>query len=123
MEPCVPCEKPDSKKPIEAHTTVDSRSGSPTSEPSVSTHIFAASAPLVPPRISEEVQVKTQTSAPSYFFSLKENDAPPFRKPGKEAWPHILIGTIMNEADVIEMIAAADSEINGLRKFIGKSAR
>lgn len=78
----------------------------------------AASAPIVP--LSPETKVKTKISAPSYLFSLKENDAPPFRKPGKEDRPHLVIGTIMNDEEAIAMIAACDEDpVNGLIKFLG----
>ncbi|XP_063839295.1 uncharacterized protein LOC135088375 [Ostrinia nubilalis] len=80
--------------------------------------IKAASAPIVPLK-SEETKLKVQLSAPSYLNSLRENDAPPFRRPGREARPRLLIGTIMNEEEAIEMIAAADSDKeNGLRRFL-----
>lgn len=51
---------------------------------------------------------------------LKENDAPPFKKPAKEARPKLLIGTIMTEDDAIEMIAAADAnKAEGLKVYLG----
>lgn len=79
----------------------------------------AASAPAFP-KLSEEALLKTQLSAPSYLFSLRENNAPPFRKPENEPVPHLLIGTIMNEDEAVGMIAAAGADKqNGLKKFLG----
>ncbi|KAL0848830.1 hypothetical protein ABMA28_013251 [Loxostege sticticalis] len=77
----------------------------------------AASAPIVP--LKSEDKLKVQISAPSYLNSLKENDAPPFVRPGREARPHLLIGTFMNEDEAIEMIAALDADRElGLGKFL-----
>lgn len=82
----------------------------------------ATSAPIYPLPKPEEAQLKVQISAPSYLFSLKENETPPFVKPGREARPKLLIGTIMEEDDVVAMIAAADiDKIGGLRRFTGIS--
>ncbi|KAJ0181562.1 hypothetical protein K1T71_002284 [Dendrolimus kikuchii] len=90
-------------------------------ESSQSMQIKAASAPIVPiPKPEEGEKLKTQISAPSYLFSLKENDAPPFRKPCKEARPEILVGTIMSENEAVAMIAFSDGDKNnGLRQFLG----
>lgn len=79
----------------------------------------AKSAPIASLLKSSTELLKTQISAPSYFHSLKENEAPPFRKPEKERRPHLLIGTIITEEDVVDMIVAADSD-NGLKKHIGR---
>ncbi|CAH0726346.1 unnamed protein product, partial [Brenthis ino] len=78
----------------------------------------AKSAPIASLLKSSTEILKTQISAPSYFHSLKENEAPPFRKPEKERIPHLLIGTIVTEEDVVEMIAAYSDY--GLNKHIGK---
>lgn len=78
----------------------------------------AASFPAVP---TDEGKLTTQISAPSYLFSLKCSEAPPFRKPEKEARPKILVDTIMTESEAVEMIAAADFNPNfGLKKFLGR---
>ncbi|XP_047987454.1 uncharacterized protein LOC125227237 isoform X1 [Leguminivora glycinivorella] len=79
---------------------------SPVSE-MVAEYMMAASAPLIPAKVSSEVRVKQQVSAPSYFASLSENAAPPFRTPGKKTQPRILIGSIMSEREAVEMVAAA----------------
>lgn len=80
--------------------------------------IKAASAPIVP--ITSEAALKQQTSAPSYFHSLKENDAPPFLLPGLESYPMLMIREIFNEEDIVEMIANADADKeHGLKKFLG----
>ncbi|XP_026737861.1 uncharacterized protein LOC113501067 [Trichoplusia ni] len=100
---------------------LDSSTSSVASEPSSeeAVKIKAASAPVIP-ILSEDALIKTQISAPSYLHSLKENDAPPFKKPGVEPKPHLLIGSIMTEDDVVAMIAASDADtIHGLSKFIG----
>lgn len=69
---------------------------------------------------SEEMILKTKISAPSYFYSLEENDAPPFIKPSREVQPKLLLGTIMNEVEAVAMIAAFDvDQVNGLKKFLG----
>ncbi|CAH0603527.1 unnamed protein product [Chrysodeixis includens] len=102
-------------------TILDSKSSSTVSESSEDegAKIKAASAPVIP-IISEGALIKTQISAPSYLQSLKENDAPPFKKPGTEPKPHLLINTILTEDDIVAMIAAVDADkIQGLRKFIG----
>ncbi|XP_063358747.1 uncharacterized protein LOC134648195 [Cydia amplana] len=88
----------------------------PVSGSTVSAGIMATSAPLIRDKVSE-VRVKQQVSAPSYFVSLSGNAAPPFRSPGKEARPRILIGTIMSERDAVEMVAAANAPF-GLWKYI-----
>lgn len=63
-------------------------------------------------------ELKQQVSAPSYLNSLKDNDAPPFKKPGKEAKPKLLIGTFMNKDEAIEMINAAE-ENGDVKKYLG----
>lgn len=89
----------------------------------VSQTMKAASAPICLSEVpNNETQLTTQVSAPSYLFSLKENESPPFKKPGKEAKPILLIGTIMNEQEAIQMVAAADAnKENGLKKWLSKS--
>ncbi|KAL4720845.1 hypothetical protein ACJJTC_016714 [Scirpophaga incertulas] len=80
----------------------------------------AASAPFLPPSPGEG-QLKVQISAPSYLHSLKENDAPPFRTPGKEIRPKLLIGTIMDKDEAIDMIAAADTDKHsGLKNYLAQ---
>lgn len=80
--------------------------------------IKAASAPIVP--LKPDESLKVQISAPSYLNSLRENDAPPFKKPEREPRPHLLLGTIMNEEEAIEMIAAHDADKEmGLKRFLG----
>ncbi|XP_068621578.1 uncharacterized protein [Battus philenor] len=75
------------------------------------TFIRAASAPVAVRDETEAVDnVKPQTSAPFYFFSLSENEAPPFRSPDKEDRPHILVDLVVTEDDVVRMIAVADTE-------------
>ncbi|XP_059047657.1 uncharacterized protein LOC131843077 [Achroia grisella] len=82
-------------------------------------HIKAASTPIINLK-DGEAPLKPHTSAPSYFQSLKENDAPPFVKPGREARPQLLINTVMSEAEAVEMIAAADADrYKGLKKYLG----
>ncbi|XP_050361695.1 uncharacterized protein LOC126780998 isoform X2 [Nymphalis io] len=69
---------------------------------------------------SSEKILKEQLSAPSYLHSLRENLAPPFKRPVKEVKPCLLIGTIVTEADVIEIIAAENTDPNkGLDKHLG----
>lgn len=69
--------------------------------------------------VQSQEKLKEQKSAPSYLHSLTENDAPSFRKPGKEPRPAVLTGTIITEEDVVNMIATheADPE-NGMRKYL-----
>ncbi|XP_075991862.1 uncharacterized protein LOC142987171 [Anticarsia gemmatalis] len=106
----------DSKSIINSNTSTSSdlsKSKTP------STKIKAASAPIVPS--SSVGEVKQQTSAPCYFHSLKENDAPPFQKPGVEPKPKLIIGSIFNEQTVVEMIAAADADKEyGLKKYLAE---
>ncbi|XP_022821092.1 uncharacterized protein LOC111352709 [Spodoptera litura] len=83
----------------------------------------AASAPDLPNSSDEdedEVSLKPQLSAPSYFHHFRENESPPFLKPQLEPRPRILVGTIMNEEEAVAMVAAADADKeNGLKRFIG----
>ncbi|XP_047987456.1 uncharacterized protein LOC125227237 isoform X2 [Leguminivora glycinivorella] len=74
---------------------------SPVSE-MVAEYMMAASAPLIPAKVSSEVRVKQQVSAPSYFASLSENAAPPFRTPGKKTQPRILIDNFVVEKNITE---------------------
>ncbi|XP_053605573.1 uncharacterized protein LOC128672447 [Plodia interpunctella] len=72
---------------------------------------------------SVQSPLKQQISAPSYFHSLKENDAPPFKYPEPEPIPKLLIGIgqLLSEADAIAMIAARDEDkALGLTKFLGE---
>ncbi|XP_045761636.1 uncharacterized protein LOC123864918 [Maniola jurtina] len=78
----------------------------PSVNPDILCNIKAASIPVI--QVVSGAPLKEQLSAPFYFHSLKENEAPPFRKPGKEAKPRLLIGTLITEDDVVEMIAATD---------------
>ncbi|CAG4972691.1 unnamed protein product [Colias eurytheme] len=89
---------------------------------SESDKIKAASAPIIPAVTSGDTKLTIQISAPSYLHSLKENEAPPFRKPEHEARPKLLIGTIVSESDVIEIIARANSDClkNSLGEFLVK---
>lgn len=69
--------------------------------------------------LQSKEQLKEQKSAPSYLNSLTENDAPSFRKPGKEPRPAILTGSIVTEEDVVNMIATHESDPeNGLKKYL-----
>lgn len=73
--------------------------------------IKAASAPIYPaPSSSAEAKLTVQISAPSYLHSLKENEAPPFKKPEREARPKLLLGTIVSESDIIEIMALASED-------------
>lgn len=64
-------------------------------------------------------KLKEQTSAPFYLHSLTDNDAPSFKKPGKEPQPSVLTRTIVTEEDVVNMIANQESEpVNGLKKYL-----
>ncbi|OWR40703.1 hypothetical protein KGM_201871 [Danaus plexippus plexippus] len=84
-------------------------------------HIKSKSAPTTVLTKADEDGLKHQTSAPSYLHSLKDNLAPPFLKPEKQAKPHLLLGTIVTEDDLVEIIAASDSDpIDGLRKTLGQ---
>jgi hypothetical protein len=99
-------------------TVLDSNT-SPESSISQGIHIKAASVPVAALKPNEKM-VKVQISAPSYLNSLKENDAPPFKKPDRETRPRLLIGTIMNEEEVVEMVAATvDDGENGGKLFLG----
>lgn len=102
-------------------TIHDSQTSDPGSESDYA--VKTASAPIRIDRAigsPDETQLKTQISAPSCLFSLKENDAPPFKIPGKEARPMLLQGAIMTESEAVEMVAAADADkVNGLRKWLG----
>lgn len=80
-------------------------------KPRIVSNIKAASVPTVQGNPSGAA-LKEQASAPSYFHSLKENEAPPFKRPGKEAKPRLLIGTLITEDDVVEIVAAMDT-LNG----------
>ncbi|XP_063375819.1 uncharacterized protein LOC134663385 [Cydia fagiglandana] len=91
---------------------------SPVSESSVSAGIMASSAPLIRVQVLSEVRVKQQESAPSYFESLSRSAAPPFRRPGKEMRPRIMLGTIMTEREAIEMVMATADAPLGLWKYI-----
>ncbi|CAK1549582.1 unnamed protein product [Leptosia nina] len=80
--------------------------------------IKAASAPIfLLPSTSEAAKLTIQISAPSYLHSLKENKAPPFRRPVHEAQPKLLIETLVTENDCIEIIAQATGE--SLKKALG----
>ncbi|XP_050685336.1 uncharacterized protein LOC126979820 [Leptidea sinapis] len=79
--------------------------------------IKAASAPVLPPKIVSSTNLKEQISAPSYFHSLKENEAPPFEIPQRPNRPQILIGTIVTEKDIIGIISIA--LYDGLNKALG----
>ncbi|XP_023942982.2 uncharacterized protein LOC112049357 [Bicyclus anynana] len=78
----------------------------------------AASVPRM--QRQSEVVLNEPPSAPFYFHSLKENEAPPFRKPGKEPILRLLIDTLIKEDDVIEMVAAMDIDdsYSGYKKRI-----
>ncbi|KAM3959109.1 uncharacterized protein ACR2FA_006789 [Aphomia sociella] len=89
-------------------TLLESKSSTQSSE-SPPIQIKAASDPIIHLKV-DQTRLKPQTSAPSYLQSLKENNAPPFIKPGREARPQLLIGTVMNETEAVEMIAAADAD-------------
>ncbi|XP_052757815.1 pre-mRNA-splicing factor CWC22 homolog [Galleria mellonella] len=103
---------------LNMQTILDSKTNTKGSKGS-NTAIKAASAPIVHLK-HEEVPVKPQISAPSYFHSLKENDAPPFVKPEQELRPKLLIGTVMSEVEAVEMISAADADrYKGLQKYLG----
>ena len=104
---------------IETILDSDSHPGSPQSTDL--TKIKAKSAPVVPQTPSEEAEVREQISAPAYLNCLRENDEPPFRKPDKEPRPCIITGTIMNEAEAVAMVEAAEIDgERGLGKFLGK---
>lgn len=75
----------------------------------------AKSAPI--DTLPSDEQLKVQISAPSYFHSLKENQAPPFRKPEKERRPCLLLDNLVTENDVVEIVAAADDE-DQLKKYL-----
>lgn len=80
----------------------------------------AASDPSCAPQNVTEAQIKPQISAPSYFYSLKENEALPFKRPEKEPRPKLLLNSVVNENDVVAMIAAHDADrTEGLKKHIG----
>lgn len=99
-------------------TILDSKTSVMSTDSSKSVKDRAASAPVILTEPSVE-EIQKQISAPSYFYSLSENDAPPFIKPEKEPKPKLLIGTILNEQEVIAMIAAADGDKeNGLKNYI-----
>lgn len=69
--------------------------------------------------LQSKEKLKEQKSAPSYLHSLTDNDAPSFRKPGKEPRPAILTGSIVTEEDVVNMIANHESDPeNGLKKYL-----
>ncbi|XP_072937290.1 uncharacterized protein [Epargyreus clarus] len=100
-------------------TVLESKSGIRSSESSNVSRAkgISASAPIVPIKQGE---LKTQISAPSYFYSLKENETPPFKKPEKEEKPRLLLNTLFCEEDVVEMIAAYDSDPDGgFKKCLG----
>ncbi|CAB3231514.1 unnamed protein product [Arctia plantaginis] len=100
----------------QSDTSTSTRISEPTEKQA---KIKAASAPIVP--ITSDAALKHQTSAPSYFHSLKENDAPPFLLPGLEQYPMLVIRHIFNEEDVVEVIANADADKeHGLKKFLGQ---
>lgn len=72
----------------------------------------------IEPSQSKEVLTE-QKSAPCYFHSLADYDAPSFRQPGKEPRPAVLTGTIVTDEDVVNMIAAHESDPeNGLKKYL-----
>lgn len=78
----------------------------------------AKSAPI--DTLPSEELLTVQISAPSYFHSLKENQAPPFRKPEKARRPCLLLDNLVTEEEVVVMVAAAvteDSLIKYLRNF------
>ncbi|KPI98499.1 PREDICTED: uncharacterized protein LOC106127597 [Papilio xuthus] len=60
--------------------------------------------------VESETKLKPQISAPSYFHSLSENEAPPFMMPEEEDSPHILIDMLVTEDDVVRMIAVSQME-------------
>lgn len=65
-------------------------------------------------------KLKPQTSAPCYFHSLSINEALPFKRPYDEKKPHILIGLLVTEEDVIRMIAVADAETDlEFKRYLG----
>lgn len=69
--------------------------------------------------LQSKQKLKEKKSAPSYLNSLADNDGPSFRKPGKEPRPAILTGSIVTEEDVVNMIAAHESDPeNGLKKYL-----
>ncbi|CAH2105077.1 unnamed protein product [Euphydryas editha] len=82
--------------------------------------VVIKSASIGLPLTTSENLLKVQISAPSYLHSLKENQAPPFKKPEKEEKPHLLIGTIVAENDVIEMILADTDADKSLEKHLGQ---
>lgn len=81
--------------------------------------VITKSASIGLPLTTSEKLLTVQISAPSYLYSLKENQAPPFKKPGKEEKPRLLIGTIVTENDVIEMILADTDDEKDLEKHLG----
>ncbi|XP_013192948.2 uncharacterized protein LOC106136836 [Amyelois transitella] len=81
----------------------------------------AASEPITVAPRSEAPPLKQQISAPSYFCSLSENKAPPFKYPEPVPTPMLLIGHIMSQEEAIAMIAAFDADkFLGLAKFLGE---
>ncbi|XP_045459241.1 uncharacterized protein LOC123669694 [Melitaea cinxia] len=82
--------------------------------------VITKSASIGLPLTTSEKLLTVQISAPSYLHSLKENQAPPFKKPGKEEKPRLLIGTIVTENDVIEMIVADTDDEKDLEKHLGE---
>ncbi|CAK1603582.1 unnamed protein product [Parnassius mnemosyne] len=98
-----------------------SRTSEPSTDISIKTYIKANSSPIVVNEaLKYEEKLKTQKSAPSYFHSLKENEAPPFKRLQKDEKPHLLVGELVTEEDVVRMIAVADTETNmNFRKYLG----
>ncbi|XP_011549896.3 uncharacterized protein LOC105381794 isoform X1 [Plutella xylostella] len=79
-------------------------------------HIASKSAPIK--TLSDVIIIKKQVSAPSYLFSLRENQAPPFRKAGKQPRPMVLVGAILSDDDIFTMISAAKGEAE-LKSYLG----
>ncbi|CAH2243942.1 jg24052 [Pararge aegeria aegeria] len=100
-----------------SHTSIEYGS----EEEIVMCHIKAVSVPIVQLQKPSGATLKEQISAPSYFHSLKENEAPPFKKPGKEEKPRLLLDSLIEEDDVVKMIAALDKENDyiGFKKQLG----
>ncbi|CAG5048218.1 unnamed protein product, partial [Parnassius apollo] len=100
---------------------IESGTSEPTIDTSAKTYIKANSSPIIINETLEcEEKLKTQKSAPSYFHSLRENEAPPFKRPEKDEKPHVMAGELVTEKDVVRMIAIADAETNmDFRKYLG----
>lgn len=82
-------------------------------------HIASKSAPIK--TLSDMIIIKKQVSAPSYLFSLRENQAPPFRKAGKQPRPMVLVGAILSDDDIWAMISATAARGEAeLKSYLGR---